>query len=56
MGKELDNILQAVGRTPLVRLNKIARGIKSTICVKPEMLTPGGLFPLWRGYPHRVGR
>ena len=42
MGKELDNILQAVGRTPLVRLNRIARGIKSTIYVKPEMLNPGG--------------
>ena len=42
MRKELDNILEAVGRTPLVRLNKIARGIKSTIYVKPEMLNPGG--------------
>ena len=42
MGKELDNILQAVGRTPLVRLNRVARGIKSPIYVKPEMLNPGG--------------
>ncbi len=42
MRKELDNILEAVGRTPLVRLNKIPRGTKSTIYVKPEMLNPGG--------------
>ncbi|MCX5646715.1 MAG: cystathionine beta-synthase [Phycisphaerae bacterium] len=42
MGKELDNILQAVGGTPLVRLTKMARGIKSAVYVKPEMLNPGG--------------
>ncbi len=42
MKKELDNILQAVGDTPLVRLNRITGGIKSTIYVKPEMLNPGG--------------
>lgn len=42
MGKELDNILKAVGKTPLVRLNNITRGIKSPIYVKPEMLNPGG--------------
>ena len=42
MGKELDNILQAVGGTPLVRLNRMTRGIKSTVYVKPEMLNPGG--------------
>ena len=42
MRRELDNILQAVGNTPLVRLNKIARGVKSAVYVKPEMLNPGG--------------
>jgi len=42
MGKELDNILQAVGGTPLVRLNNITRGIKSVVYVKAEMLNPGG--------------
>src|SRR5512143_2550528 len=42
MSKELNNILEAVGRTPLVRLNKIPRGIKSSLYVKPEMLNPGG--------------
>jgi len=42
MGKELKNILEAVGRTPLVKLNNITRGIKSVVYVKPEMLNPGG--------------
>jgi len=42
MRKELDNILQAVGGTPLVRLHKITREVKSPVYVKPEMLNPGG--------------
>jgi hypothetical protein len=42
MGKELENILKAIGRTPLVKLNNITRGIKSVIYVKTEMLNPGG--------------
>jgi len=36
------NILQAVGRTPLVRLNRIAHGLASAIYVKVEYLNPGG--------------
>ena len=31
MRKELDNILEAVGRTLLVRLNKIPRGITDSL-------------------------
>jgi len=42
MGKELENILKAIGRTPLVKLNSVTRGIKSTVFVKTEMLNPGG--------------
>jgi len=42
MKRELSNILGAVGGTPLVRLNKITRGVKSAVYVKPEMLNPGG--------------
>lgn len=42
MARELDSILQAVGDTPLVRLHRITRGIKSPVYVKPEMLNPGG--------------
>jgi cystathionine beta-synthase len=42
MARELDNVLQAAGRTPLIRLHRIANGIKSPVYVKPEMLNPGG--------------
>jgi cystathionine beta-synthase len=37
-----NNILEAVGRTPLIRLNRIANGLKPQIWVKAEMLNPGG--------------
>jgi cystathionine beta-synthase len=37
-----NNILSAVGHTPLVRLNRIAKGIASPVYVKAEMLNPGG--------------
>jgi cystathionine beta-synthase len=36
------NILGAVGRTPLIRLNRIAAGVPSSIYVKAEFLNPGG--------------
>jgi cystathionine beta-synthase len=36
------NILEAVGRTPLVRLNRVAGQIRSTIAAKLEYLNPGG--------------
>jgi cystathionine beta-synthase len=40
----LDDITQAVGNTPLVRLRKISveRGIEATVVVKPEYLNPTG--------------
>ena len=37
-----DNILDAVGRTPLVRLNRMNQGLKPTIYAKVEYLNPGG--------------
>src|SRR6516164_3445739 len=37
-----NNILEAVGRTPLVRLNRIGKGLKPQIWIKAEMLNPGG--------------
>ena len=37
-----DNVLEAVGNTPLVRLNKITDGIKSEIFAKLEFLNPMG--------------
>lgn len=42
MGRELPNILAGIGRTPLVKLNRITRDIESSIYVKPEFLNPGG--------------
>ena len=38
----LDNFLDAVGETPLVRLHSVTRGVKPTILAKLEMLNPGG--------------
>jgi cystathionine beta-synthase len=37
-----NNILEAVGRTPLVRLNRINHGLKPQIYVKADYLNPGG--------------
>jgi cystathionine beta-synthase len=37
-----DNILEAVGRTPLIRLHRIATDLKPQLWVKAEMLNPGG--------------
>jgi cystathionine beta-synthase len=37
-----NNILEAVGRTPLVRLNRINQGLKPQIYVKADFLNPGG--------------
>src|SRR5439155_1206026 len=36
------NILEAVGHTPLVRLNRINKGLKPQIYVKAEFTNPGG--------------
>ena len=37
-----NNILETVGRTPLIKLNSISQEIKSTIYSKVEYLNPGG--------------
>ena len=36
------SILEAIGRTPLVRLNRLTRELGVEICVKVESLNPGG--------------
>jgi cystathionine beta-synthase len=36
------NILETIGRTPLVRLNKIGAGLKAEFYVKVEAFNPGG--------------
>src|SRR5881409_2318479 len=38
----MDTFLDAVGETPLVRLSRVARGVKPTVLAKLEMLNPGG--------------
>lgn len=42
MGQEFKNILEGIGKTPLVRLNRITRDFTSEIFVKAEFLNPGG--------------
>ena len=37
-----DSILQSIGRTPLVRLNRIAEGLQAQVAVKVESENPGG--------------
>ena len=38
----LDNILQAIGWTPMVKLNRVTRGIRTPVYAKAENLNPGG--------------
>jgi cystathionine beta-synthase len=38
----LDTFLDAVGRTPLLRLRRVTEGIRATVLAKLEMLNPGG--------------
>ena len=40
--KIYDSILQAIGNTPMVRLNRVAKGIDANILVKCEYLNPSG--------------
>ena len=42
MGKIYNNIVETVGRTPLVRLNHITEGLPATIAVKCEYFNPLG--------------
>jgi cystathionine beta-synthase len=38
----LDSILEAVGHTPMVLLNRMAEGLQAKVAVKVEMMNPGG--------------
>jgi cystathionine beta-synthase len=40
--KSHDSILDAVGRTPLVRLSRVTRGLRTPVYAKAENLNPGG--------------
>ena len=37
-----NNILEVIGHTPMIRLNRVARGVKATLLAKLEYLNPGG--------------
>jgi cystathionine beta-synthase len=37
-----NNILDVIGHTPMVRLNRIAKGVRPTLLAKLEYLNPGG--------------
>ena len=40
--KPLDSVLEAIGDTPLIRLRRVARGLRTPVLVKAEQLNPGG--------------
>jgi cysteine synthase A len=42
MGKVYNNIVETIGRTPLVRLNKVTEGLPATILLKCEFFNPLG--------------
>src|SRR5215212_23543 len=37
-----ENVLGLIGKTPLVKLNKLTKGFQSTVLAKMESLNPGG--------------
>ena len=37
-----NNIIETIGHTPLVKLNRITEGIKPTLYAKLEFFNPGG--------------
>src|SRR5688572_28959842 len=42
MGRIYNDIVETVGRTPLVRLNKVTKGVDATILLKCEFFNPLG--------------
>lgn len=42
MARIYNNIVETVGRTPLVRLNKVAAGTGATVLLKCEFFNPLG--------------
>ena len=37
-----ENVLEAIGNTPLIRINALAKGLKPKIYAKAEFMNPGG--------------
>jgi cysteine synthase A len=42
MGRIYNNIVETVGRTPLVKLNRVTAGVDATILLKCEFFNPLG--------------
>src|SRR3990172_6366551 len=42
MLKRCDNVLEAIGQTPLVRVHRIAAGLSAAVYAKVEFVNPGG--------------
>jgi cystathionine beta-synthase len=42
MSRIYDNVLQVIGNTPIVRLNRVAEGVDANFYVKLEFTNPGG--------------
>lgn len=42
MNRIYNNVLEAIGETPLIRLNKLTAGLKCSVAVKLESRNPGG--------------
>ena len=40
--KYAQSVVDLIGRTPLVKLNRVTEGISATVLVKLEYLNPGG--------------
>ncbi|HXY68201.1 MAG TPA: pyridoxal-phosphate dependent enzyme [Gemmatimonadales bacterium] len=38
----LDNVLEAIGRTPMIRLGRVGRGLRTPVLAKAEQFNPGG--------------
>ena len=38
----LNNVLEAIGQTPMIRLGRVGRGIRTPVLAKAEQLNPGG--------------
>ncbi len=36
-----NNVLETIGNTPLIRINRIRKGIRATVCAKVEAFNPG---------------
>src|SRR6185503_16170072 len=40
--RPVDNVLDTIGWTPLIRLNRVTRGVKTPVYAKAEYFNPGG--------------